>query len=309
MNRIELSLEELDELEATIRQLKGKLEKLKAESSEESNRSNHEEAEVAKFKDDEPSTSTNEVQRVVTRVPYETSGVVELTPRFSIYSIGPRRATSLFNRITTSPTSRPVKSSLKDTHQTSKITIKTVRFTDGSTADNTNARSNDTIETPSVEDENIIPIWLFQEELNESQQQVEDYDTPAVKMYLANAKTRPHHDKWPMIKLAISAFGPNRSNDKPYKLLAKKDLTGHKLHELTRKVYGIPASENLTLVYPQYKVIEPDSTSIWQHGIRYHPAFITRVPENFKDGDLMEVRFVGKGPNMDGNTEYRRYTQ
>lgn len=235
-------------------------------------------------------TSSGEVQRSITRQPFRQGSTVSLQPKYTIYSVGPSRsAGNLFAHENKSSSQPIVPDFGKKSASTSKIQIKRVRFTDEAMSSS---------QEVLFEDDNIVPVWLFKEP--QMEELIADQDQPVVNLFVNNMKTIPDYSKYPKLKVAVSSFQSNRLKDKPFKLLADKEMTGAELHSLVKKAHGIPEDENLTLVYPQYRVIEPDSMNLWQHGIRYFPAYITQVPEDFKQGDLMEVRFTKKGPNVNG---------
>lgn len=245
------------------------------------------------------STSTGEAERTVTRQPFRQGNSVSLQPRYTIYSIGPRRSGSLFDQGQESRSQPTVPTFGKRDETSAKIQIRRVRFADQAISSGIH-----------LEEENIIPIWLFKEEqVQELEAKVPYQDQPVVNMFVNNIKTMPDYTKYPKLKVAVSSFKSDRLKDKPFKLLANKEMTGAELHGLVRKAHGIPEHESLTLVYPQYRVIEPDSTNLWQYGVRYFPAYIAHVPEDFHQGDLMEVTFSKRGPNVNGSGKTLPHSQ
>lgn len=124
-------------------------------------------------------------------------------------------------------------------------------------------------------------------------------DANRVQFYLNPKGAIPHHEVYPNMKVGVTASGPNGAHTA--KFLLTKSTTGRQLHAKVRSHFGIPDDQNLSLAFAQYDMIKPDDLAIWNHGIRYFPTFIAQVPENFEQGDLMEIQYLGKGPNVNGD--------
>jgi hypothetical protein len=130
-------------------------------------------------------------------------------------------------------------------------------------------------------------------------------DPSQTQFYLNPRSAIPHHEVYPNIKVAVTASGRRRTGTA--KFLFSKWSTGQQLHDKIRSHFGIPEEEDVQIAFAQYEMILPNDRELWSYGMRYFPAFIARIPENFQRGDLMEIQFLGKGPNINGDpTQVRR---
>lgn len=124
-------------------------------------------------------------------------------------------------------------------------------------------------------------------------------DPQAVQFYVNPRSATPHHEIYPELKVAITASGGRKSGTQKFKFT--KWTTGSQVHDKVRTFFGIPEDEELHLAFPQYEMILPNDRELFQYGLRYFPSFLAQVPANFQRGDLMEVQYLGIGPNVNGD--------
>lgn len=130
-------------------------------------------------------------------------------------------------------------------------------------------------------------------------------DQPTGHRFYVNPITAtPHHDE---LKINVAVLFKDSNEYDSVRVRVTKNYTGGQLHAKVREKMGTTTKQNLAFV--QYRMIEDDCRTIWANGLRYFPSFLTVLPEDFKQGDLMKVEFIGKSININGDpalVQYRR---
>lgn len=124
-------------------------------------------------------------------------------------------------------------------------------------------------------------------------------DPGAIQLYANPMRAIPHHEVYPNIKIAVTASGEHKTATA--KFLLSKWSTGQQLHDKVRSHFGIPTEQDLKLAYLRYEMIRPNDVEMWNYGMRYFPAFVAQIPDDYQRGDLMEIEYLGKGPNINGD--------
>lgn len=124
-------------------------------------------------------------------------------------------------------------------------------------------------------------------------------DPGAIQMYANSTTAIPHHEVYPNIKIGVTASGQRGTSTA--KFLLSKFSTGRQLHDKVRSHFGISPDQELNLAFMRYEMIKPNETEIWNYGMRYFPTFVAQVPDEYQRGDLMEIQYLGKGPNINGD--------
>lgn len=83
---------------------------------------------------------------------------------------------------------------------------------------------------------------------------------------------------------------------------ANKQMTNKKLYENVRRKLGMEADAKLHLAMLEHRIISEDDKTLWQNQLRNKPNYIVVLPEEIAPGDLMKVKFVEKGENV--NSDY-----
>lgn len=155
-----------------------------------------------------------------------------------------------------------------------------------------------------VEEALLLPDWFDEPEDStvKPQQQQELSVRPrvirqaAIQFYSNNVQTITHGPNRQRMQLHIN-LGDGREKT----VWVPKEFTGRELHSKIREAFEIPKFEGLNLVFVQHRVIEPDDTTMWNVGMRYIPNNIVRLPHKIDKGDLIEVKYSGLGPNVNGD--------
>jgi hypothetical protein len=124
-------------------------------------------------------------------------------------------------------------------------------------------------------------------------------DLDSIQFYCNPKSAIPHHEVYPNIKIAVTAAGQDGA--KTAKFLFSKWSTGQQLHDKVRSHFKIAADQDLKLAFVNYEMIRPTDKELWNFGMRFFPAFVAQIPDDFQRGDLMEIQYLGKGPNVNGD--------
>lgn len=133
----------------------------------------------------------------------------------------------------------------------------------------------------------------------DSQVQTEPQEVKEQSALLATSNdslTRSHdHEKGGKLKIVV------QNGDQAFELNPPMKGTGLALYKNVRNRLGMQPSEPLNLVFMNHTVINEDSKPLWNYGIRYYPAVITCLPERLQQGDRLNLSYLGKGDNVNGN--------
>lgn len=61
--------------------------------------------------------------------------------------------------------------------------------------------------------------------------------------------------------------------------------------------------EPLRLAFVRYKIVEDNTNTLWSNELRSFPNCLSIIPDDYNLGDLMEIEYVGKGPNINGKPQ------
>lgn len=121
-----------------------------------------------------------------------------------------------------------------------------------------------------------------------------------VVLYANPTKAIPHHDMYPKMKIAVQSYNDQRDG-RLLKFLVPITCTDAELHQLVRDKQKLPGDEPLYLTKVTYEMIRPDDRTLWAYNIRYFPTYISRIPYDQEQGDLMITNYAYKGDNINGD--------
>lgn len=82
---------------------------------------------------------------------------------------------------------------------------------------------------------------------------------------------------------------------------ASKTMTNRKLYANVRNKLGMSPDEKLHIAMFEHRVISEDDKTLWQDQLRNKPNHLVILPEEINMGDLIKIKYVTKGRNVNSN--------
>lgn len=185
--------------------------------------------------------------------------------------------------------------SILSKQQRSMLTNEIAHYTSGSPRRRTRvsfAGVLDELFAKASENDPIVPSWMGLPELETS---LASTQSRRLHLFANPMKASPHYDT-DKLKLAIVAS--DKDDQRTYKPMLGRFTTGHELHQRVRAKFSIEDNQPLNLAFVRYKMIHDNESHLWGNELRRWPNYLFIVPDNFEQGDLMEIEYIGKGPNI-----------